>query len=206
MTRARVQDIINRVYIRRFLTADVPSIDVLQPLLESSLGPEVTNKVLLYHAALAEDLLYDFVTEHLFSLHDAGRYRLNTSDALVFIDYLTRQGLISPPWSDNIRLKTGRGLLAAARDFGLLDGREQKRFGPVFLPMEAFIYVAYHLKDNGIQANRIMQHSDWRIFLDPPLRNRVPYAGGAPARLCALQRCRWGRQNRLAICRSERSY
>ena len=107
VTRARVQDIINRVYIRRFLTADVPSIDVLQPLLESSLGPEVTNKVLLYHAALAEDLLYDFVTEHLFSLHDAGRYRLNTSDALVFIDYLTRQGLISPPLVGQYQAKDG---------------------------------------------------------------------------------------------------
>lgn len=164
-TRVRIADIIRRIFVPRFLAPNVPPVANLKALLATCQDPEVARKALLYHTALSDDLFYDFVTIHLFGLFEQGRYRIDISDARAFIDDQIEQGTIAPAWSENIRNKTGRGLLAAARDFGLLEGRVEKHFLPAHLPLDVFIYVLFHLKDTGITANRIGHHAHWRLFL-----------------------------------------
>ena len=167
-TRTRIADILRRIFIPRFLAENVPPIVNLQALLNASQNPEIALKALLYHTALSDDLFYDFVVCHLFDLFEQGRFRLNISDARDFIDAKIEHGEITPAWSENIRNKTGSGILAAARDFGLLEGKLEKHFLPAHLPFEVFVYVLYHLKDVGVTANRLLHHAHWRMFLLPP--------------------------------------
>ncbi|HEY8743784.1 MAG TPA: BrxA family protein [Chloroflexota bacterium] len=167
-TRSRLRDVLERVFVSRFLTAEAPAIGAAQRLVAQEADSSATAAVLLYHAALTDDLLYDFITQELFDWHEGGRYGVDVGDALSFINRVTAEGLISPPWSEYSRKRAAQGLLATVRDFGLLAGKANKHFAPTFLPFEVFLYVAYHLKDRGVTAARLREHPDWRVFLVSP--------------------------------------
>lgn len=164
-TRARVKDILSRVFYRRFAAPGLPSGEHIRTLMAAGFTDGVIRRLLYFHTALADDLLYDFVVQRLYPLYHAGRLQLDTSDAVVFIDELIAAGLISPPWSRNIKVKTARGLLAALRDFGLLEGHAKKRFLPSYLPLPVFLYAAHYLQEQGVAGRRLIEHPHWRLFL-----------------------------------------
>lgn len=164
-TRARVRDIVQRVFSRRYLQGGGQAAAHIQALLVAGYGEPVLRALLYYYTALSEDLLYDFVIHRLFPLYQSGRERLDTGDALGYIDDLTATEAIAPPWSEHIRRKTARGLLAALRDFGVLEGKAVKRFRAPCIPMPVFLYVAHHLRDQGVLGVGLVNHSHWRLFL-----------------------------------------
>ena len=164
-TRARVRDILTRVFFRRFAAPGVPSGKHLRAMITAGFPDSVITRLLYFHAALADDLLYDFVVQRLYPLYHSGRYQVDTSDAVQFIEELIASRLIAPPWSDNIKTKTGRGLLAALRDFGILEGHAKKRFRPAYLPAPVFLYVAHYLQEQGIVGYALLHHTHWRLFL-----------------------------------------
>lgn len=161
-SRNRVRDLLSRIFFRRFSGSVA---DNLHVLLQTRITERDLHLLLLYHTALADDLLYDFITEHLLGLLTRGRVYMDTADGIQFINNLTAQGLISPPWSEQITMKTSRGLLAACRDFGLLEGQNRKQFAHPLLPYPVFLYVAYSLRDREVPSNQIISHRDWRLFL-----------------------------------------
>jgi len=168
MSRRRVRDIVTRIFRRRFDNERTPGASPVRRLLEAGLPPEVTDRILYYHAALADDLLYDFVVDFLFQKCVERGYQVTISETEEFLAALERAGRLERGWTPTIRTKVGRGLLAAARDFHLLEGRVRKHLAPISVPIEVFVYVAYHLKDRVGSATRIVEHSDWRLFfLDP---------------------------------------
>jgi hypothetical protein len=164
LSRRRVRDIVNRIFRRRFDSGKTPGAEPARALLESGAPPEVTDRVLYYHASLADDLLYDFVVEFLNPKHTERGYGVTIGDAESFVATLERGGHLVRQWTPTIRTKVARGLLAACRDFRLLEGRIVKKFAPVSMPMEVFVYVAYYLKEKVGSAARILEHSDWQLF------------------------------------------
>jgi hypothetical protein len=164
-TRSRVRDILSRVFAPRFLAPGCPSVTAMKALIEGGAGRDSVERLVLYHAALADDLLYDFVADRLMSLRDQGRYQVVTGDAVAYITALMEEGLIHPRWSESMTERAGQGLLATCRDTGLLEGAVNKRFAPVYMPFEAFVYVAYALKDRGVAGSAVVRHRDWRLFL-----------------------------------------
>ena len=52
-----------------------------------------------------------------------------------------------------------------ARDFGLLQGRQRKTFSRLYMPLPAFVYLVYHLKDEGYSDRAIVAADDYRLFL-----------------------------------------
>ena len=167
-TRSRVRDILRRVFFRRFTSPELPSGELIKTLIRGGQPRGTILKLLYFHTALADDLLYDYSSQHLYDLYGRGQYELGTADAVEFIDSLTGARLIDPPWSYNIKVKTARGMLATLRDFGLLEGKARKRFTPAHLPMSAFLYVAYRLKDEGVGGARLLDHAHWHLYLLDP--------------------------------------
>lgn len=164
-TRSRGRDILTRVFAPRFLAPGRPPATALKALVEGDAGRDVVGRLVLYHAALADDLLYDFAADRLMSLRDGGRYQVATGDALDYIRGLMADHLIQPGWSDSMAERAAQGLLATCRDTGLLEGAVNKRFAPVYMPFEAFVYVAYALKDRDVAGSAVVKHRDWRLFL-----------------------------------------
>ena len=168
MSRRRVRDIVNRIFKRRFDSERTPGAGPARVLIEASLPREVTDRILYYHAALSDDLLYDFVVDFLFQKRVERGYQVTIGETEEFLTALGRAGRLEHAWTPTIRTKVARGLLAACRDFHLLEGRIRKNLAPVSMPMDVFVYVAYHLKAKVGSAAKIVEHSDWRLFLVDP--------------------------------------
>lgn len=169
MSRRRVRDIVNRIFKRRIDEERTPGASPARHLIEADVAPEVTDRVLYYHAALADDLLYDFVVDFLYQKLVGRGYEVTIGETEEYLASLQHRGRLEHLWTPTVRTKVGRGLLAACRDFHLLEGKIRKNFAPVSLPMEVFIYVAYHLREKVGSPTRVLEHSDWRLFfLDPP--------------------------------------
>lgn len=162
VSRKRVRDIINRIFFRRFFVEGEKTAINIKSILPLGYTDDLL-KILYYHTALSDDLLYDFVTMYLFKLYFDGLFKLDTSDGVNFINQVISQNSFS--WSDNIKTKTSRGLLAACRDFGILKGTANKQFAPVHISEIAFYYIAYNLKSVVPVAGKIIEHPDWRLFL-----------------------------------------
>ena len=169
VSRRRVRDIINRIFKRRFDDARTPGAMPLRRLIEAGASAEVVDRILYYHAALADDLLYDFVSGFLYKKRAGGGFRITIRETEEeFLIGIERSGRLKRPWSTAVRTRVGRGLLAACRDFHVLEGTARKSFAPVVMPIDVFIYIAYHLRGRGVSASKIVEHTDWRLFfLDP---------------------------------------
>jgi hypothetical protein len=69
-----------------------------------------------------------------------------------------------------VTAKVARGVLAALRDFGVLEGASKKRIAPVYLPIESFACIAFALHQEGVSGPQLVQHRDWQLFLlSPPI-------------------------------------
>ncbi len=165
VTRARAADVMRRAFMARFFSPEVPQAECARKLLVAGAPEGVMNRIVFYHTALGDDLLYDFVTERLYDLWRSGRYQVGTADGEAYVERLVSQGPIPGEWTSCARTKVGRGLLTVCREGGLLQGAAKKRFAPVHLPFAVFIYVAYHLKGKVASSARVVEHPDWRLFL-----------------------------------------
>jgi hypothetical protein len=68
-----------------------------------------------------DELLAAFAEGPLFSWWDSGRVAVDVSDVVLWLGQLAAEGH-TPQWTETVRVKVARGLLAALRDFGILTG------------------------------------------------------------------------------------
>lgn len=172
-TRARASDVYRRTFSQRFIKGEPPEAwRLVRPLEDHNVGLDILKPVYYWITARSDALLYDFVelfitersrsVELVLSVDDASRWIKNTLSR-------QRQG-----WSPTVTLKVARGLLAALRDFGILEGTTKKRIAPVYLPIESFAYLAFLINQLGWSGAALINHSDWRLFLmSPPLVERL---------------------------------
>ena len=163
-TRARVQDTVTRAFVPRFVNGDPPAAwRLLQPLEKVASGIEIVRPVYYWVTARSERILYDFVTEELF----AGRWNsgrvIAARTVAKWIASRLREG--GDSWSSAVQLRVAQGMLAALRDFGILEGTTKKRLAPVYIGVQPFAYLAFALHRLGTSGRQIVQHPDWRLFL-----------------------------------------
>jgi hypothetical protein len=64
--------------------------------------------------------------------------------------------------------------MATLRDFGVLQGAIRKRLAPMYLPVEAFAYIAFYLHQEQPSGERLLSHPEWRLFfLSPQVVERL---------------------------------
>ena len=169
-SRRRVSDIL-RVFRGRYLPDD-GSDRAFRLFVGSSLPSEVTDRVVYYYTALAEPAIYDFVTDYLYARYQRGARTVTIRNAQEFIAEAMRAGKTEGKWdSENTRERVAQGLLSTLRDFGILSGAvksPQKTLAPAHLPVLAFAYVAFHLKQSEPSGERMINHRHWRLFFLSP--------------------------------------
>jgi len=67
-------------------------------------------------------------------------------------------------WGDVTSRRVAQGLLATLRDFGILSGSVKKYLTPLYLPVEAFGYVAFVLSQQVGLGERLLKTDQWRLF------------------------------------------
>lgn len=159
-TRARSADILRRTFLPRFLDGPIPNAwKLVRPLEDVGASPQLLKPVYYWISAGSEPLIADFSREFLFPRLATAHVGIEQSEVLAWLE---NKGC---GWSPTVSIKVVRGLLAALRDFGILEGRARKRLANIRLPIGSFAYLAFCLHKLGSYGGQIAFHSDWQLFL-----------------------------------------
>jgi hypothetical protein len=139
-------------------------INSLVILTRGKLPGAVLDKILYYHTALADRLLYDSITEIVLPMHERGLIDIDVGTFQRFLSKWVAEGKSSGNWSETTMVRIAQGLLSALRDFGVLQGEVNKKIAPIFLPVEAFSYIVFYMKQHQPSGAKILELPDWKLF------------------------------------------
>ncbi len=165
-SRTRAEAVL-AIFRQRYL-ADPAIVPTLRALQRAELPGRAMDRLLYFHAAQADVLLHDVVTEVLYPFHQDGRDLVDTARVASAIDSWVRAGKAGGSWSTETVERAAQGALAALRDFGLLVGARRsprKRLVVPYLSIEAFAYVAFWLHRRQPSGQRLVRDGAWRLFL-----------------------------------------
>ena len=168
-TRARAADVLRYIFLPRFVHGrPLHAWRIVRELEDRTLPVEIARPIYYWITARTERLLYDFVCAELLNRSESYVQRITTADVGRWI--ASQLATCGKNWSPSVTSRVARGVLAALRDFGLLEGASKKRIAPVYLPTESFAYIAFALHREGVSGPQLVQHRDWQLFLlSPPV-------------------------------------
>ena len=144
-TRARAEDTYQRAFLPRFIASCPRDAWKLCAEIEKHVPPiEIIRLFYYWLTARAEPILYRYVTEELFQVARVETVEVRVDDLTNWIRNECRN--VGKKWSDIVTIKTARAMLAALRDFGILEGASKKRLAPTHLPVETFCLIAFCLR------------------------------------------------------------
>ena len=164
-SEVRRKDIIGRIVRPRFIEPGPHVIGALRFLLDTD--RHAFRDACYFETARAEPLLAAFVEQQLFAWYEAGRSSITVEDAAGWLADQEALGR-TPPWSDAVRTKVARALLAALRDFGVLSGVRsgtRKEIGQPYPSIGGFAYVCWRLQELGVSAASLETAPAWRRWL-----------------------------------------
>jgi hypothetical protein len=164
-SRSRVADVL-AIFRQRFL-GEVHVTRALVVLVRKRLPAAALDRILYFHAARADRLLRDTVTEILAPLQARGVSEIDTQGIQRPLNEWVDAGKTSGEWSEPTTIRIAQGLLSTLRDFGVLQGAAKKRIAPAYLPVTAFAYVLFYVKQHQPSGAKLVEHPDWRLFFLP---------------------------------------
>lgn len=164
-SRSRVEDIL-AIFRQRYLI-DAAVTKALVALTRNRFPAASLDRLLYFHSAVADPLLRDAVTELLVPMHAQGIVDVNTGEFQNAVARWVAEGKATTQWSDITICRASQELLATLRDFGVLQGAVNKRIAPAHLPVEAFAYLAFYLKQQQPSAAKLIELPDWKLFFLP---------------------------------------
>jgi len=161
-SRSRVEDIL-AIFRQRYLTEESVTKALIR-LVNSKFPTEGFNCILYFHATQSDRLLHDTVTDLLASLCHLGRQDISVSDVKNWINKQIAQGKTLTKWSDTTITCCAREILSTLRDFGILRGAVKKYLTPIYLPVQAFAYIALYLKQRQPSGEKLINATEWQLF------------------------------------------
>ena len=161
-SRSRIDDIL-AIFRQRYLQE--PSVvAALHQLVNNRIGADALDTVLFFHSAQADRLLHDVVTQVLSDYYQRGKREIYPKELETALTRWVREGRTSARWQTYTTRRVAQGLLATLRDFGILEGKVNKRLAPIHLPLAAFAYIAFYLHENQRSGERLIEHPEWQLF------------------------------------------
>ena len=164
-SRSRVEDVL-AIFRQRFLTQEAVT-RALVLLVTEKVPTASLNRILYFHAAISDRLVRDVVVQVLQPLQARGITHIDVVEIQKPLKKWVDQGLTTGHWSEPTIVRITQGLLSALRDFGVLQGAVKKRIAPTYLPVEAFAYVMFYLKQHQPSGAKLLDLDDWRLFFLP---------------------------------------
>ena len=164
-SRSRVEDIL-AIFRQRYLS-DESVTKALVILAKGGFPAAALDRILYFHAASADRLLYDAVTEILLPMHSQGLVDVDVANIQKGVAKWVNEGKTTSRWSEITILRVIQGLLSTLRDFGVLQGAVNKRIAPTYIPIQAFAYLAFYLKQRQPSAGKLVELPAWKLFFLP---------------------------------------
>lgn len=164
VTVARVRDTFSRAFRPRFINGSPLEAWKLARILENeNADGSVVRPFYYWITARAEDPMHQYVTDVLYPQSRTRNRDVQSEEAAA---WLSRQVAgKGREWTPTVARKVARGLLAALRDFGILEGANRKSIAPAHLTPAVGAIIAFCLHEMGCSGRELVQHLDWRLFL-----------------------------------------
>jgi len=119
-SRSRVEDIL-AIFHQRYLSDEAVT-KALVILTKGGFPAATLDRILFFHAASADLLLHDAVTQILLPMHSHGLVNVDVADFEKAVVKWVNEGKTTTKWSEITIRRATQELLAALRDFGVLQG------------------------------------------------------------------------------------
>ena len=162
------QNVWANVHFRYIAGRDAGFTSLLASTISSRLPDQARKLILFFEFAQADALIHDLTARLLFGLYQQGRLLVTKEDILLWLQQAEQTQPEVQGWSPQTRVHIVRHFLTIARDFGLLEGEQQKSMLRPFVPLPAFLWVLYRLRDAGITDKAIVEAEEFRLFLLAP--------------------------------------
>jgi len=164
-SRSRLDDVLAAFRQRYLAEEDVTR--ALATLVRRNCNGSTLQWIFYFHAARADRLLHDVVTELLAPLWSRGIMNVDAQEIESVLRKWVENGRTCGTWSDYTIYRVTRGVLSTLRDFGVLQGAIHKRIAPAYLSVEAFCYVAFYLRQHQPSGTKFLNLPDWKLFFLP---------------------------------------
>ena len=161
-SRSRVEDIL-KIFRQRYLTEESVT-KALVTLVRRKFPTAALEKLLYFHAARADQLLFDAVTELIVPMQAQGLLDINVQNFRRSIEKWVDEGKMGSRWSESTVVHTVQGLLSTLRDFGVLQGAVNKKIAPAHFPIASFAYIVFYLKQRQPSGAMLIELPDWKLF------------------------------------------
>lgn len=167
-SRMRMKDVITRVFVPRFVHGEPKDAwRYLRTLEVGGTDGDTVASLLYFHTARSEKILYDFMVEEVYLRFMVGHSEIGVDDAVKFIsEVIPRE--TKERWTDTVNLKVARGMLAALRDFGVLEGKAKKQIKATYLSPTAFAIITFLIHTKTKSGEKIINSDDWKLYLLSP--------------------------------------
>jgi hypothetical protein len=163
-SKKRIINILNSAFYPRFIKGNPSAAwKIIRPLEDNNTPIEVLKPLYYWVSCRNEALLYDYVVEEIFSKRNGGDLTIRPQETILWI----KKKLVEykKEWSQYVIQRIAQGVLTTLRDLGLLEGAVKKKIAPVYIPLEAFAYLAFTLYKLGNSGESLINHTDWQLFL-----------------------------------------
>lgn len=160
-SRSRVEDIL-AIFRQRYL-GEESVINALVSLAQCKIEATALDRIFYFHSCRADQLLHDAVTEILIPMYEQGLVDISVQEFQQSLEKLL-DGKLTRSWSKITLLRATQSILATLRDFGVLQGVLNKKIAALFLPIEAFAYIVFYLKQQQPSGAKLLELPDWKLF------------------------------------------
>ena len=125
---------------------------------------EYKSLAYLYYA-VRDRAVFELVTGPIWDKWRTGSSSLEPSDFFSFVETLSAEHDSVKHWRESTRIRLGRNIFAALRDFGLLVGTQKKSIQQPGVSAETLFHLLSILDAEGLRGGSILAAPDWRLFL-----------------------------------------
>lgn len=162
-TRKRCWEVLHSRYFPQ--REDSEQIHPIIALFRIKASEKMKQGVLYYHFAISDLFSYEATTELIYDLYRRGLTNIAPRDVHEFLDTKTKSHPEINTWSPQTRLSLVSHYLSAMRDFGILEGKNQKRVHRTTVEEDLFLYIVTYLRDCGKSPKAILGNDDFKLFL-----------------------------------------
>ena len=165
VSRARVEDIL-KIFRQRYF--DDPEVgQALTTLVQGQVPAQWVDPILYYYTIKNDNTLRAIVLEVVAQRQMSGYTDVTLEHARRALRDWGAAGKTAGAWGEDTTLHVAQHALAALRDFGVLQGKATKSITPLYLPVEAFTFLAYEIWRKDHAGERVLHSPEWGLFFLP---------------------------------------
>ena len=166
-SRRREMDIISNAFIPRFVKGSPPQAwRIARALEDKGIPKEVLLPVYYWITVRNEPLVRDFLIEEIEPLYRTGCFSISSHETVKWLEDKLAKANIT--WSTSTIRGVAGKILVILRDFGILQGKTNKKIAHFYLPIASFAYIAFCLSKEIPSTVRLLNHPDWKLFFLTP--------------------------------------